>query len=174
YSLLASRLVGPRGRVCAIEAIPHIFDALNKNIDTNHAKNIASFNVAVSKDSQPITMFFDPNHPGTSTANLHSHGEKIVVPGKPLTSIVDSAIIRNAKIIKIDVEGAEWAVLQGLGNELRYLSPNTEIIIEANVAAICASGSSLGEFLKLFSDAGFKPYRILNPYSPAFYAMPLP
>lgn len=48
FSLLASKLVGPGGRVVAIEASPEVFDLLRRNLELNKAHNVRAVNVAIS------------------------------------------------------------------------------------------------------------------------------
>src|SRR5205814_351485 len=47
HSLLASKLVGPTGKVFAFEASPSIFQILTENLQANHATNVVAFNLAV-------------------------------------------------------------------------------------------------------------------------------
>lgn len=46
YTIIASKRVGPNGKVIAIEADPGNFEILNKNIKLNKLNNITSLNCA--------------------------------------------------------------------------------------------------------------------------------
>ena len=75
---------------------------------------------------------------------------------------------------KIDVEGAEWAVVRSLRDVLPTLAENAEVVVEAHEGAIRQSGGTPEGFLKIFSDAGFSPFVIPNEYSVPFYIADVP
>jgi hypothetical protein len=74
FSLQASTLAGPNGRVVAIEALPPTFGALQDNVahwQKEYAAQLAPidvYNYAVSDtDATPVDMTFYPNATGWGT-----------------------------------------------------------------------------------------------------------
>ena len=74
--------------------------------------------------------------------------------------------------MKIDVEGAEWLVLQGMRDLLPRLREDCLILIEINPTALAPFGKGMDDVLNLFAGAGFQPFEITNEYDMEFYARP--
>lgn len=125
YSLALARKVGPRGKVYAFEAQRIIFNMLCGSLAMNSLENVHAFNLAVSNVVSCIEMpQFDYSRP----LNFGSI-EFGTVQREPLTQergndpsrieyistiTLDSlAGIHPIDIIKIDVEGMEFEVLEG-------------------------------------------------------------
>lgn len=127
HALLAAQLVGATGRVHAVEASPNIFQRLRRNLDANHAHNVLAYNFAVLDRSQRVQVFLhDGCNLGKTTVKSseglkQGYTEEAIVDGRPLSAIVPIADICAARIIKIDVEGAEWLVIKGMRDVLPIL-----------------------------------------------------
>ena len=59
YTLIASRRVGPNGRVFAIEAASSIFEKLQQNLAQNAVHNVTAFNVAVSDKPGQVPVWLN-------------------------------------------------------------------------------------------------------------------
>lgn len=94
-----------------------------------------------------------------------------IVNGLPLDQIIAVEDIINARIIKIDVEGAEWLVLQGMKHLLPKLAAHTEIFVEASVTSLRSFGIDMDEFLKLFTDSGFLPFVVNKQLNEPYYPL---
>lgn len=181
-TLLAAHCVGPTGHVHAIEASPHVYRLLAANLALNQTANVTPYHMAVcaSACSVPVYLHDSGNLGGTtiipSVARRRRATLETTVPGRPLASIVPEHIIRTARLIKIDVEGAEWPVIQGIAGLLPRLSPRTELLIEVSAEGLRDHDISIPAFLSLFREAGFTPYSIGNRYSVDIYldAVPAP
>jgi FkbM family methyltransferase len=168
FSLLATRLVGPSGRVIAIEASPQICEMLRANIEANGVRNIEVHNCAVTDVPQRVTVY------KSAESNL---GLTTILPGKdgttpeskvdglPLNQIVDSATLARTRFIKIDVEGAEWMVLKGIEDYLRNDSPrDLEVSVEISPADLRGQNVEPGDVFDLFESSGFVGYRLKRAY----------
>jgi FkbM family methyltransferase len=170
HALLAAGKVGARGRVYAIEASPTIFTQLSHNISANGAANILALNMAATDRPMTVSVFLhDEENTGATTIMADVAKKRLTkleaeVEGKPLKALIPLADLLNARLIKIDVEGAEWSVLQGFRDLLPQLSARTEILIEVNAEALRDAGASVGELVGMFEAAGFTPYFVPNPY----------
>jgi FkbM family methyltransferase len=180
HTLLAARLVGPAGRVHAIEASPWIFARLGRNLAANGATNVIAHNIAVTAEPGPVQVFLhDPGNLGGTTivaAEAAANGAlpEAMVEGRPLADIVPLADILAARLIKIDVEGAEWLVAQGMAPLLARLHPDCEILVEVKASALAALGGSVRSFLALFTEAGFTAFELRNGYAGRDYIAPAP
>ncbi|MGC8484781.1 MAG: FkbM family methyltransferase [Candidatus Baltobacteraceae bacterium] len=132
FTLLASKLVGPEGQVVSIEASPTTYAALRKNIEANDATNVRTVNVAAFDCEASVPIYYLPEEEFTSGASLfRAIGPKeAIVSAKPLAIILSANELLNARLIKIDVEGAEERVVAGLLQAERHLRPDVEIVVE--------------------------------------------
>lgn len=177
-TLLAAHCVGPAGRVFAIEASPSVHALLRCNLALNHVPQVTSYQMAVCAAACRVPVYLhDPSNLGGTTivpsvARDRSTTLEAMVDGKPLAEIVPRDALLNARLIKIDVEGAEWPVVRGLIPYLAHLSPRTEILVEVNAAALRDHGTTAAEFLRVFETAGFRAFSLPNVYSVDSYLKP--
>jgi FkbM family methyltransferase len=168
FSLLASRLVGGSGKVVAIEASPVTFDKLRAHLDENGAANVRAVNVAVADRDGRVPIYQGPLHnSGTTTIVEHlaqSTGCQFVaeVDARPLSTIVTDEEWGCARIVKIDVEGFEWNVVQGMTDLLRRGRTDLEIVMEVSPSGLDSLGKTPADLLAIFAAAGFNPYVLDN------------
>lgn len=131
HAMHAAQRVGRSGRVHAIEASPTIARILRRNLARNGLDHVVvTHNVAASDRPGTLTVFLhDASNLGATTTqrdNLEASrryvGEESVA-ALPLADIVPLDDLLRARMIKIDVEGAEWLVLQGLARTWRGCAP---------------------------------------------------
>jgi FkbM family methyltransferase len=175
YSLLASALVGTSGSVVAIEALPQIFGILKRNLQVNSASNVRAVNVAAWDRNDVVQVFTQPDNPPGTTTLIPAWAEKwnlsarCEVPAAPLSTVLSWDEMQAARLIKIDVEGAEWHVLSGMSSMICAARKDLEIIVEVAPRMLEAEGITCQDLLHLFSTWGFNSYRIDNDYSAASY-----
>ena len=109
YSLLASILVGPRGKVLAFEPLPRNIRFLHEHLRINHVTNVRVINSAVG-DRKGIARFSDT---GDSFQGRLTIDGEIQVNVVCLDNLWEQAELPLPDVIKLDVEGAEFAVLLG-------------------------------------------------------------
>ena len=172
YSVLASGLVGSNGRVVAVEASPEFHRRLQQNVRLNACGNVRAVNAAVSDSRKTLTFIL------ASSTNM---GANSIVPyegpaestfeteARPLAEVLSAEEITNARVIKIDVEGAEGGVVRGLAPALGRLRPNAEITVEVTPDRMKQLGDSVEELLESMQAHGFHTYRLANDYAPESY-----
>jgi FkbM family methyltransferase len=164
FSMLASVLVGRSGSVVAIEASPTICRRLEHGVGRNQLANVRVINAAVAAEHGRQMVFLGPDsHTGLTTVYGQPHltPEAEVIAG-PLGTLVTAEELRTARLIKIDVEGAEDAVIAGLAPQLADTSPHLEIVIELHPG-------HHDSMIATLEDAGFHPYQLEIDYSPLRY-----
>jgi FkbM family methyltransferase len=119
FTLLASELVGPAGRVVAFEPLPRNLAYLQRHLRMNRAANVRLCAAAVG-DTCGTALFHVHGH--------HSMGALSPTGTLPVAVVTLDGFIREEKlspphVIKIDVEGAEAAVLQGARDTLTRHRP---------------------------------------------------
>lgn len=125
YSVLAARLVGPEGRVVAYEPLPENVRALERNIELNQFENVTVRPCAVSANDGRGSLQLAPEQ---TWARLESAGERADALGSVEVTLVaiDSELaggLPAPDVVKLDVEGAEVDVLDGMAETIRSARP---------------------------------------------------
>jgi FkbM family methyltransferase len=138
YALIASKLVGDSGRVIGIEPNPENFAILDYNIRKSHSTNMEAFCVAASNHEGVMKLYLGESGGWTSIfrsgsggwkAEFHLSDRFIEVPCVPLDNFLKEHEVEIVDWMKIDVEGAEAEVLEGITNILQK-SEKLNLIIE--------------------------------------------
>lgn len=108
YTLLASVLVGPRGRVFAFEPHPRNARYLRRHVHVNGCRNVEVLECAAYDRSGRVGFRFGV---GSGTGRVAESGA-VEVPAVRLDEFVaERGIVPD--VVKIDVEGGERPVLDG-------------------------------------------------------------
>ncbi|WP_159079248.1 MULTISPECIES: FkbM family methyltransferase [unclassified Plantactinospora] len=109
---LFSRLVGPEGRVVSIEAHPRTFRCLTRTVAENGLTNVTTLQCAVVGRPGPVLIEDDPElHIRNGLTSDPAAG--VLVPGRTLEEILTTLDVRRVDLLKMNIEGAEAAVLAG-------------------------------------------------------------
>lgn len=142
YTLAFSDLVGPAGRVIAIEPVPATFALLAANAVWFPYQNVSLLNLAAS-DSPGHLALTIPSWPGglpnPYRARVDAAAGALPVLGLPLSTIPCPT---RLTLIKIDVEGFELHVLDGLMPHIHSTLP--ALIIETEQPEVGARLAGLG------------------------------
>jgi FkbM family methyltransferase len=124
FTLLASRLVGPKGRVFAFEPSREALGFLYRHLELNRAANVTVVEAAVS-DRTGMGLFLEGRD--HSTGRLASTGTFEV----RTTTLDDVAAASGFEpsVLKIDVEGGERAVLAGAAEVLARARPTVVLAV---------------------------------------------
>jgi FkbM family methyltransferase len=142
YTRTLSELVGPEGRVIAVEPVPPTFELLVASLKRLHLGNVTALICALSSTARAATMVV-PRDDGAGlnyyTAHLSdgqgepgsTHAYPVAV--RKLDDLLSEAGLQETVgFIKIDVEGHEWPVLQGALDTVRRARP--ALLIEVTSA----------------------------------------
>lgn len=156
YTILGSKLVGPNGKVIAIEAEPNSFQMLNRNIRLNRLTNVIPLNCAAYSEETRLKLY-EPSadvsvYNTVMPKRAGSDSRYVEVQASTLDSILDSVDIGNVNWIKIDVEGAELEVLKGAANTLSA-STKISLLVEVHDMQEKNHYKNIADFLCL---RGFK------------------
>lgn len=128
YSFMASKIVGRKGLVIAVEPHPLNFYCLIKGIQLNNLKNVIPLNIAAWDKNQKIKLFIGEASGGHSLIKNSNMGY-IDVEGRRLDDVLKDLNINRVDWIKIDAEGVEIKVIKGLKETIRKCRPR--IIVES-------------------------------------------
>jgi FkbM family methyltransferase len=108
---LFSRLVGPNGRVYAIEADPDTFRCLKGRQELNQLSNVTPIQAAVAESAGDAIISSDGFH---ETHHLVENGRGHRVRALALDDLVAERGITHIDFLKMNIEGAERAALAGM------------------------------------------------------------
>lgn len=129
YALEAARCVSSQGRVVAVEPNPRTFLHLHRNITLNGFGNIMPVVGAVAAGPGFINMQFPrEDNWGESREAESDAAAAYRIASFSLEAMLDDLGIGHVDVVKIDVEGHEIKVLQGLLEGGRNVPAN--IIVE--------------------------------------------
>ena len=169
YSVLASARVGDEGCVVAVEAAPWIHALLEWHVALNGRNNVRTLALAASASAGTLKLY-----PGSAdnigkTTTVKGDGEPVEVAALPLADMLLDEEIRRARIIKIDVEGAEPDVLRGLVPVLGRMRDDLEIVMEVSPSLMSDPERSRDEIFATLSGFGFAAYVFDNDYGVETY-----
>ncbi|MDW8153540.1 MAG: FkbM family methyltransferase [Armatimonadota bacterium] len=152
FALLAARAVGPSGKVLALEPFPESYRLLKKNIQANGLQNVLPYAFAAGHRSGPDKLYF---YPQSNWNSLFLKNDK----RKPLGWIEVQVCTLNellateprVDVIRMDVEGAELAVLKGSDRILKKHRPT--LIIETHPTLM--GEDQYAEFLHFLKQMGY-------------------
>ena len=135
YTVKMSEIVGPGGRVIAIEPVPESFYLLTTITSHCKSKNVTLINAAISDRSSYVAFEIPKFNTGLKNyyqAHISS------VPFKDLNVLcisIDSLQLPNKiSLVKIDAEGHEYNVLKGMKKLI--LKDKPALIVEGNSSKI--------------------------------------
>lgn len=171
FALLAAKRVGPSGRVVAIEASPSVYELLVANVHRNRARQVMTLNLAASDATGRVKLYCGQACNCGATSVVPEGHEMAVaeVDAAPLSALIDDRDWNDVRLVKIDVEGAEAGVVQGLGSLIAEGRADREYLIEVHPAQLRQLGHSVEDVLSPFHAAGFHAYTVGNDYDPASY-----
>jgi FkbM family methyltransferase len=159
HTLESALVVGPAGRVIAIEAAPPHAEALRKSLELNAMRNVVLVEAAVGdRTGEALLALPNSGNLGMFTLGPVSSNEAYTVPLTTLDDILSRQPLSSIDLIKIDIEGSEHAALRGAAGTLRTHKP--AVLIELNESALRRCGASSQQVKTLLREAGYRGWLI--------------
>jgi FkbM family methyltransferase len=162
HTVLLSGLVGPGGRVISFEPDPDLFKLLQHNCRLNGCVNVAAHQLAAGRGParlvlQKLIVNSGDNHLGDGGSRLFRRAveTQVVALDQFLPGV-------RPDLIKIDVQGWEFEVLQGLEGILRD-NPDAVVYLELWPAGLHRAGCSVVTLVHWLHERGYRLYRATNP-----------
>jgi len=153
-SLVGARLVGSEGRVEAFEPVPENLAVLRQNVVMNDLENRVTVHaLAVSRTSGRCMLNLAGYSGGSSLAEEGTPPPDLKGSLEVDTISVDELIFRRGlpapRLVKIDVEGAEQSVMEGMTKTLDRLKPVLLYEIDdETLSGFYQKSNACGGFLK--------------------------
>ena len=154
FALVAAAAVGENGEVLAFEPGAASLERLTENVSLNPDQKIRIYNLAVA-DADGEATLYRADGIADSSASLFSAAAGASGGETCRTVALDGWLkqegLRPPDFLKLDVEGAELAALQGAAGILAESSPLLLVEMEEkNLAAAGASKAAIQSFLQDF------------------------
>lgn len=158
-------------KIFAFEPVKPVFEVLSNNVHLHHLRNVSLYNYGLGSDNEVARTFvFYPNMPGNSTGRpTEKVGQREIMVNaigqeqtdfffqntqvsgevRTLSRVIKDLSIDSIDLLKIDVEGDELAVIQGI-------EPGDWTKVKQVVAEVHDINSRLNLFQSILQDQGFE------------------
>jgi FkbM family methyltransferase len=165
FTVIAARLVGPHGSVYAFEPVPENAACIQLNVDLNRFRNVTVVSKAVSS-SPGQGQFWLTEYAGggaLTTAVVPPDATQLIdVDLVSIDDLVFQQKWRPPAVVKIDVEGAEIDVLQGMLCTLREIRP--VVIYEIDDERLAGFQKKYHACESVLTELGYRVTRLVDSY----------
>jgi|APSaa5957512535_1039671.scaffolds.fasta_scaffold00338_25 FkbM family methyltransferase len=157
FTLIYSQLVGKYGKVYAFEPEPKNFAILKKNVEINKYENIILEEKAVSDTNEKIKLYVSDHMANHKIYQVDSSAKNFLeINAINLNDYLENlGIDKKINFIKIDVEGAEFHVFNGI-KSLLSKNPNLKIFTEFMYGMIKSCGNEPKDIVEILHKNKFK------------------
>ena len=159
-TLILAELVGNTGQVYALEADPKNFKILSKNINTNGYNHfVYPYHLGGSNKTGNL-RFYQSAHSNLGSMHKTEHANYSVdVPVTTMDDFFKDKELPN--FIKMDIEGHEVEVLEGMYQTLKNSRPPVKLLMEVH-AEFYSETHSLELQLRRLLELGFKTKSVIS------------
>ena len=165
YTLMVAGMPKWKGKVYAVEASPQEFKKLSAVVSKNRLKNVELINAAAGYEEGHL--FFEESLVGygalnrivDSNAPIRDGSHRISIPVISLDRLLKNQEYPTVGLIKLDVEGSEMQVLEGMKNILQSGHPTILIEMDSKRGSDASTPNQVWDFLK---EKGYSFYKVRN------------
>jgi len=168
YSILVSKIVGPRGKVICFEPTDSSYVYLIKNIKINRRKNVIVEKKAISDKDKNVFLKINKNSEENSIVKvpkirIKNRKDIIKIQSITLDSYCKNKKLKKIDLIKLDIEGQELEAIKGSKNIIKN-NKNIKIIFELNIANNKDGISNTKKIFQELKKLNFRFFKfLLNP-----------
>lgn len=125
YTVVAARLAGPAGRVIAFEPDAENVALLRRNVEANGLATVVCERIALSDREGDVSLHVSPDNKGEHTIlpGVLDGATTATVRATTVDRYLAAHGIARLDLVKVDIQGAEPIVLDGMGDTLRRDRP---------------------------------------------------
>lgn len=160
YTALGARIVGPAGRVVAIEPGPANVAVIRETVRLNSFENVTVAARAAGDRAERVSLYLCGDNPADH--RLHDptgRRRQVTVETVTLDALAVECGVVRADVVKIDTQGSEAAVFAGMV-QLLAAKPSPVIVAEFWPWGLSQAGANPRELLHRITEAGFLVYEI--------------
>lgn len=156
-TLVMSRLVGPSGHIYAFEPGSNNLPKLRRNLALNGCENVELIDRPLWSKARYMVQLNEHDHGGYNSFWADLSKQVVDVRTVETTTLDTICLDRPPKLIKLDIEGAELAALEGARI---LLQTKPYIIVEMNEASFDRAGVSLESLREFLSERGYSAFML--------------
>lgn len=161
FSVLAGQIVGPTGRVLAVEPQARLRSVIEENVRLNGLQNVRLETAAVSDAEGTAELYLAPDL-NTGASGL-ARQTRYAVPTQQvrmttLAKLLSTAGIGPIDLMKMDIEGFEYEAILGSKEQFRDGSVRA-FALELHPNVIRGRGHDPEELVKFLSGCGYREDR---------------
>jgi FkbM family methyltransferase len=152
YVLIEARALGGSGKIYAIEPAPRNFEQLQRNIELNGLREfIEAHQLAISDRVGTVSFELSraANHHRLAVQGASANGRTIDVKATTLDALLQD---RAVDVVRMDTEGSEWVIVQGMRQLLARDRP-LKMFIEVHPRLIGEYHGTLDEWLRILAES---------------------
>ncbi|NIM92519.1 MAG: FkbM family methyltransferase [Anaerolineales bacterium] len=176
YSIIASHLVGSIGYIVSIEPQNRLAHAIERSLAESPVTKYKVYQVAVGDHKGETTLIVPYNYSGMAGLYRNFSGlngyYECKVSMRRFDDLVDWKNFKGQVLIKLDIEGSEFAFLQGASRMIDALRPT--ILMELNPQALNAAGTGIVDIKEMLKSLGYRTYSEAGNPSETFSIEDLP
>lgn len=165
FTLLAAHLVGPEGRVVAMEPDPRLHALLAGNVAANGLARVDAVAAAASDADGNVELSgHDPEggNWGVSSIVANVGGAKTFsVAARRIDGVLDERGIGRVDLLKMDIEGAEEMALAGMRDGLRA-GRYRRVLVELHPTLAPAGAALPARVREAFEGAGYRGWSVAS------------
>src|SRR4029077_13918727 len=148
---LEARLVGPRGKVIAIEPMPENSAQLCKNVQANGYKNIHIHKVAIGdQDGSALIYIAGKSHWHSMSPTPSTIGD-LKVSVATLAPLLAPYDLPSVDLVRMDLEGYEVTAIEGMKRTLVKYGPRLLVELHPHLVGTAA----IEKYLRLLGSLGY-------------------
>lgn len=158
FSVVGAKLVGPTGRVLAVEPQTRLQSVLHENFRLNQLNNVQLVQSAISDSARTAQFHLSPDlNSGSSglarATNYHVPTQEVHTT--TLAQLLKDARIERVDLMKMDIEGFEYEAILGSPDLLRSGAIRA-IALELHHQAIKNRGLAPENIIELLKSCGYR------------------
>lgn len=171
FTVFASILAGPRGRVVAFEPGAENLDRLRANLAHNNCQNVTVIEKAVTNKVGEVEFYINSDDSGGNAlwdpgqypgnAKTLANPLRVAVPATTLDAECEQLGLPAPKVIKIDTEGAEQRVLEGACDLLVRHKPRF-VVAELHLFGLEKMGGSEKSLRGVMEGLGYSTFGLTH------------
>jgi len=160
HTTVAASLVGPSGRVIAVEPQADLCDLVRLNVTQNGLSNVSVIHAALGRQNGTAELHHvHAGNPAAAALRLQLGEQSLSSSPVPLRTLADvlgeAGLESSDLVVKIDVEGAELEVLEGAA-DCFDLRPPSIMFVECNDHHLRRFGASSLDLLGKLAALGYR------------------
>jgi len=162
FTLVAAARVGPAGRVLAFEPASAARDQLLQNLELSRFPwvEVSTRALAECAAERSFVAFANDSWGSSSFAPppALAGGSVETIETTTLDAVIAEQNQERIRLVKLDLEGAEYAALQGAQRLLRDVGP--DFLVELEPEHLARQGTSAADVARLFAEHGYRFFTV--------------